>query len=100
MHFWVLLRAPYLFVSFCSAGFFVGPDFFRTKARDPHVPLALWKGKHSSTYRGSSLVTTHTLAGSRGPAHQLKKLHTSAAADTVKSSGCAPSSEQKEKERE
>lgn len=42
----MLLRAPYLFVSFCSAGFFVGPDFFRTKARDPHVPLTLWKREH------------------------------------------------------
>lgn len=43
----VLLRAPYLFVSFCSAGFFVGSDFFRTKAWDPHVPLTLWKREHA-----------------------------------------------------
>lgn len=43
----VLLRAPYLFVSFCSAGFFVGSDFFRTKAWDPHVPLTLWKREHT-----------------------------------------------------
>lgn len=41
-----VVRAPYLFVSFCSAGFFVGPDFFRTKAWDPHVPLTLWNSQN------------------------------------------------------
>lgn len=63
-----LPRAPYLFVSFCSAGFFVGPDFFRTKARDPHVPLTLWKRERRSaptipiTHRTSGLVITNILA--------------------------------------
>lgn len=65
MRFSGLLRAPYLFVSFCSAGFFVGPDFFRTEARDPHVPLTFWKRKRRSArstptaHRKSGLVVTN-----------------------------------------
>lgn len=46
-----VVRTPYLFVSFCSAGFFVGPDFFRTKARDPHVPLALWNSQNALSWK-------------------------------------------------
>lgn len=46
-----VVRAPYLFVSFCSAGFFVGPDFFRTKAWDPHVPLALWNSQNGFSWK-------------------------------------------------
>lgn len=40
--YWIVERTLYLFVSFCSAGFFIWPDFFRTKTWDPHIPLTLW----------------------------------------------------------
>lgn len=72
MRFSGLLRAPYLFVSFCSAGFFVGPDFFRTKARDPHVPLTFWKRERRSArstptaHRESGLVVTNITGSTPG----------------------------------